>query len=62
MIVYDENGYPKGEEPTQEQIYKHMIKINDNYYTAREQLRELAYGGKPPNGFSSWGDFWKYGV
>jgi hypothetical protein len=31
----------------------------ETYYTAREKLRELAYGGKPPDGYASWGDYWK---
>ena len=35
----------------------------NNDYFEREQLRNLKYGGsidsKPPNGFSSWGDYWK---
>lgn len=26
------------------------------YYSAREKLREKAYGGKPPGGYSSWGN------
>jgi len=29
------------------------------YYVAREEERELAYGGKPPHGYSSWGDYFK---
>ena len=28
-------------------------------YASRELAREKAYGGKPPNGFASWGDYWK---
>ena len=45
--------------PTQEEIERYMKKHKENYYNARERLRELVYGGKPPNGFSSWGDYWK---
>ena len=29
------------------------------FYTAREEARERAYGGKPPTGYQSWGDYWK---
>jgi hypothetical protein len=43
-----------------------MKKHNEFYYSdypAREALRSLAYGGscdsKSPNGYSSWGDYWK---
>ena len=47
-------------EPASDEIQKHM---EDNrgmsYYNAREQLRERAHGGKPPNGYRSWGDYWK---
>lgn len=39
-----------------------MNSNNLNYYTARERLRELAYGGKyghEKSPYQSWGDFWK---
>ena len=46
-------------EPTEEEIRRYMKENNENYYNARERLREHAYGGKPPGGYSSWGDYWK---
>lgn len=46
-------------EPTLEEIYKLMREQNLDFYNAREKLREKAYGGKPPEGFQSWGDYWK---
>jgi hypothetical protein len=55
----------KNEEPTQEQIQQLIKKSKGkhSFYSAREELREMAYGGekgaKPPNGYSSWGDYWK---
>ena len=36
-----------------------MDKSNISYYEAKEQLNELAYGGKPPHNYQSWGDYWK---
>lgn len=54
------SDYPKVEEPTTEEIAAFMGANPDHsWYTAREALREKAYGGKPPNGFQSWGDYWK---
>lgn len=47
-------------EPTNNEIEEYMKNNNENYYTAREVLRERAYGGKydkPPG--QSWGDYWK---
>lgn len=55
------NEIPKGTEPTEEDI-RQFIKKSDgmeSYYTAREKLREKSYGGKPPGGYQSWGDYWK---
>lgn len=49
-------------EPNNDEIEKYMKEHNENYYCSREKLREEAYGGKPPQGFGSWGDFWKCGV
>ncbi len=50
----------KGREPTRMEIENYMMNNwGETYYTAREKLRESAYGGKPPNGYSSWGDYWK---
>ena len=46
-------------EPTEEQIKHLVLNSTHSYYTAREYLRELSYGGKPPNGYRSWGDYWK---
>ena len=49
----------QGSEPTSEAIQAYMKEHNENYYNAREALRNKAYGGKPPHGFQSWGDYWK---
>lgn len=46
-------------EPTEEEIRRLMESTGENYYNARERLREAAYGGKPPHGYGSWGDYWK---
>ncbi len=46
-------------EPTEGEIKKRMKETGERFYDARERLREAAYGGKPPYGFSSWGDYWK---
>jgi hypothetical protein len=46
-------------EPTIEDVTSRMKLTGENYYNARERLREEAYGGKPPDGYSSWGDYWK---
>lgn len=46
-------------EPTEEQIEAYMKKHKENYYNAREKLREKAHGGKPPDGYSDWGTYWK---
>jgi len=45
--------------PTEEGVQKEMAESGLDYYNAREKLREAAYGGKPPDGFSSWGDYFK---
>ena len=50
---------PEGKEPTKKEIEKYMKEHNTSYYNAREKLREYAYGGKPPGGHQSWGDYWK---
>jgi hypothetical protein len=47
-------------EPTESQIRKRMELTQESYYTARENLREEAYGTthtKSPG--QSWGDYWK---
>lgn len=49
----------KCKEPTQEEVEKRMKETGERFYDAREALREAAYGGKPPDGFASWGDYWK---
>ena len=47
-------------EPTDDEIWEYMRNNKfETYYTAREKLREKAYGGKPPDGYGSWGDYWK---
>jgi len=48
----------KCQEPTDDEIRVYMEYHGETYYSAREYLREQAYGGKPP-GFQSWGDYWK---
>jgi hypothetical protein len=53
--------YVKGIEPSQQEIEKYMRdNTNESFYTAREKLREKAYGGKAPAPFGSWGDYWKF--
>jgi hypothetical protein len=48
-------------EPDHEEILQYIKESGDvhSYYSAREELRQLIYGGKvggtPPSGFSSWG-------
>lgn len=47
-------------EPTEREIRNRMELSGESYYTAREGLREIAYGGthtKSPG--QSWGDYWK---
>jgi len=46
-------------EPTGDEIKKRMKETGERFYDARERLREAVYGGKPPYGFASWGDYWK---
>jgi len=46
-------------EPSEDEIMEEMERTGEGYYNAREKLRERAYGGKPPAGFDSWGDYWK---
>jgi hypothetical protein len=58
-IKYNKQGVPEGKDPTEEEIKNYMEKNNENYYNSREELRKEAYGGKPPGGYSSWGDYWK---
>lgn len=47
-------------EPTENQIRKRMELTQESYYSARENLREEAYGAthSKPSG-QSWGDYWK---
>ena len=49
----------QGDEPTEKQIQEYMKTNSENWYNARERLREVAYGGLPPRGYSSWGEYWK---
>jgi hypothetical protein len=46
-------------EPTTIEIQSCMAENKLTYYGAREFLREQSYGGKPPEGFQSWGDYHK---
>ena len=46
-------------EPDREEVELYMREHSLDFYNAREQLREKAYGGKPPGGYASWGDYWK---
>lgn len=64
-VLFSVNGLDTSKfkpEPTEDEIEKYMKEHNENYYCSREKLREEAYGGKPPAGYNSWGDFWKCGV
>ena len=58
VISTDERAR-QGTEPTEDEIimYDRLHKLG--YYASREILREKAYGGKPPHGYASWGDYWK---
>jgi hypothetical protein len=55
------NSEPKSinSEPTEKEIREYMLVHAENYYNSRERLRETRYGGKPPEGYSSWGLYWK---
>jgi hypothetical protein len=46
-------------EPSDAMIKDYMRIYGMNFYAAREKARKDAYGGKPPNGFSDWGTYWK---
>ena len=48
-----------GKEPSHKIIREKSRREGTSHYQARETLREQAYGGKPPNGHQSWGDYWK---
>lgn len=43
----------------EEKRIKELMATGMSFYNAREQAREEKYGGKPPEGFRSWGDYWK---
>jgi len=45
--------------PTEKDVQEYMKLNKETYYVSREALRNRAYGGTPPNGYSSWGDYWK---
>lgn len=49
----------KHKEPAAEKIQGIMDETGESFYNVRERLREEAYGGKPPHGFLSWGDYFK---
>ena len=55
-----EKRISQGEEPSDNEIIVYMRQHRLSFYQARETLREKAYGGKPPHGFTCWGDYWKY--
>lgn len=66
MIVGENKSTPNlttecvEKEPTESQIRSRMELTQESYYTARENLREDAYGAthtKSPG--QSWGDYWK---
>lgn len=47
-------------EPSNDEIEAFLKEHPEHsWYTAREFLREQAYGGKPPAGFADWGTYWK---
>ena len=48
-------------EPTEQEIQKRMEQSGQDYYNAREYLRDLAYREKYPDKSpnQSWGDYWK---
>jgi hypothetical protein len=51
---------PTAPEPDRGDIETRMTeKPHHTFYTAREELRDEWYGGKPPHGHASWGDYWK---
>jgi hypothetical protein len=46
--------------PAEEKIQLYLREHPElDYYNAREILRNLAYGGSPPGGYKTWGDYWK---
>ncbi len=50
----------EGKEPTEKEIQRAMAASpGKSYYEVREELRNSAYGSKPPSGYQSWGDYWK---
>jgi hypothetical protein len=49
----------KGKEPSSDQVQSRMKKTGQNFFQAREEERNLAYGGTVPTPFASWGDYWK---
>lgn len=59
MQIAKPENYLKGTEPSPEEISAYMVEHNESFYNAREALRCKAYGGSPPDGCSSWDDFWK---
>ena len=60
LLFSMERLVPVEKEPTESQIRKRMELTQESYYSAREKLREEAYGtthSKPPG--QSWGDYCK---
>ena len=43
----------EGKEPTAEEIEQYMKANNENYYNARERLREKAYGGEEGENYNA---------
>ena len=58
-MEFNEFTHKRSPEPTDDEIREYMEEKDENYYNARERLRERVYGGKPPKGYQSWGDYWK---
>lgn len=55
----DGKGFPK-RHPSDSDVFDHMKEHpSKSFYSAREDLRNEAFGGLPPIGYESWGDFWK---
>ena len=58
-VKFDRNNLPIGIEWSEEKIYKLAEKQNLSFSDAKELMRELVYGGKPPKRYPSWADFWE---
>lgn len=49
----------RSKSPTEEEIKNRMRLYGESYYSAREALRNQAYGGTPPHGYTDWGTYFK---